>query len=237
MSVINKKMLKILYIRAVALLQELIQKINNFGRQRFTIMIIPHSERDIKNIHINNYKLTGVILFFSAIVLLGCFFFITFAIKAKHIDKLAFFRENSVTFLQAYIQETDELDRTIADFKKNFENFTANTALRQFRLPRHEGMGGRDLPIETIDSKLYSGEIQKLQQRQIVNRLEKDNLFIKYTGNVMKNISSFFTEREDFLKNFPSAWPVSAGHYYVFRNFRCNQNRSLTIKTMPGMTV
>lgn len=180
----------------VSFFRFLIQK----GKQRFTVMFIPHSEKKIVNFHISIFSLIfiGVLL----VVLVVAFFgFSTYFAGAKtQYDNISRELELNKSSLEKFDEEIKHLVRSSESvkngmkelfqvFEKNGEDFFSN-----------KGLGG-DLQTmrENNNPDFYSSRLNELREMR--------NYWDRIQPNIQEIIRSIERQKE-LLISTPNRWPV-----------------------------
>lgn len=190
---------KLIGVSIINFFKFIIQK----GKQRFTIMFIPHSEKKIVNFHISIFLL----VFMSALVIVmfvGFFAYSTYFSGSKE-------KFNEVTLeLEEYKGNID-----------NFENEVKDLTRSALALKKQMNELLKELGKEVTDSLSYTGEGGDLSRWNLNNDVENSSPqltelreFRKYVDNIiepLEKIDSFFERQKELLVNIPNLWPVKGG--------------------------
>ncbi len=182
------------------------------GRQRFTVMFIPHSERKIFNFQINVFTM-AFILTLSGFLIVGFFVLSThftgtrqlLSVKSKNLDTA-----------QANLEMIREEVADLQKVARVFQN-TLNTTL---------GILGISVPNKQtpetsrgdISSFLSVSQVDdgKLRELHDVQNLKS---FLKTAINPLNEIQEVLATQKDLLIDIPTLWPVKGVRGRVTQNF------------------
>ena len=85
------------------------EHIKKRGNERLTIMVIPHSEKKIVNLHITLFTLTGIIASMVLILALTSIFIINHTSTIKEVSRLKMYGSNSRIQIAKYKEEINKL--------------------------------------------------------------------------------------------------------------------------------
>ncbi len=173
------------------------------GKQRFTIMLIPHSEKKVFNLQINTFAMIflSVLLF----ILIGGFFFLAtfFSGSSRLISDKKEALDNTTASLEILQEETQLLSKDFKEWAAGFEAFkqkiNVSGAENQNRSP-----GGGDLSSFFVD-EVAAGQIPEIHEIQKIRENLKGSL------DYMKEIADIIEQQDKILEDIPSLWPVEAG--------------------------
>ena len=171
----------------------LIQK----GKQRFTVMFIPHSEKKILNFHISVFSLVFLSLLLCVLIV-GFFYLSThFTRSEAHIFDLEANLENSTKNLEKYRDEVKKVNKIIEDFNKSMRSLSEVINGEDYNELINTYKGGEVIPSK--GSTESEEEIRTLKKliAAITNSIEPLN----ETTNIL-------TRQKELLQDIPNLWPI-----------------------------
>ncbi|WP_181015383.1 M23 family metallopeptidase [Alkalispirochaeta sphaeroplastigenens] len=191
-------------------------RFRNILTQRFTIMLIPHSERSVFNFQISLLAL-GV-LFLGALFLVATFLYLssvrigTGALVDSQAQEIA----RSQTDLEATIQEIQKVLRVARAFDQEMVD-----TLNSLGIERRDSSGA---------SGLTRGDLAEFSDLQVVaeNRAREiqdlRNLSDRLGDSLepLQQIQRVLRSREELLSDIPNLWPVAGGVGRVLLEFGPN---------------
>jgi len=170
------------------------------GKQRFTVMFIPHSEKKIVNFHISIFSLVflGVLM---VILIIGFFVLSTYfaGSKAKYIEISADL-EQSKTNNEKYEDEIKRLSRSAGDVKQLmaelFKVFGKKTVESVF----YKGRGG-DLATMNENYNFDKESAQLTELRELMS-------YLNSIQEPISEITQFIKRQMALLVDTPNLWPV-----------------------------
>ncbi len=236
--------------------QDLLSTIQRKGRQRLTIMMIPHTEKKILNLHVNMYTVS-----LSLAVLFVVMVFSIVSLVGKSGEDIEFY-DMGLTNSQFNIQSTRMADEMIP-LHEMIQRYTGTIAELYLRLDGEEsevlGQGG-------VAQSILDDEIQELQTLVEQCKSLGDNCNQKLTEEILRRITYLSRqdnqnlekalelstrileelksrEKQNLLKNTPSIWPVQ-GYLYSPFGWQMDQLRGkevfrqgVEIGALPGAEV
>lgn len=214
-----KKLEKKLYERIIFALRragfsllKAAKAIVSLGRQRFTVMLIPHSERRIFNFHINVFSLVFA-LTLTAVMVAGFFTLSTqFAGTKRAYEEQSRTWENAQANMEAVQEEIAELQKVSRAFQG-----TLNTTM---------GVLGINVPERSplaaaqgdLASFLGMAEVEKGQSREL-HDIQNIRTIISNSLGPLNEISAVLATQKNFLVDIPTLWPVKGVRGRVTTNF------------------
>jgi murein DD-endopeptidase MepM/ murein hydrolase activator NlpD len=232
----------------------LLKKIHTKGKQKITIMFIPHSESSILNLHINFYT-----LFFSLTTIIVVGFFSILMIIQRSSQNIQYY-DMGITNSQFYLQSS-RLAEEIIPMHKAILEFAETIAIihQKLRIDSKEGEGGFAYnttfdQIEKLNGLIEECKKQKEQcsQNTIENILQislnlslLDNEILQGTNKQIKEINDKINSEEmkNFFSYIPTGIPVKgfiANNYGTKSIIERGNNyplRGVEILTLPHSPV
>jgi murein DD-endopeptidase MepM/ murein hydrolase activator NlpD len=235
-------------------LKNLLRKIHIKGKQKLTIMFIPHSESSILNLHINFYSLF-VILF--TIIIVGL---VSVLIIIQRSSQNIQYYDMGITNSQFYLQSS-RLAEEVVPMHKTILDFAETIAIihRKLRINSQNGEGGfgYQTSLEQIDNlKTLIEECKKQKEACSQNTIENilqttlnisliDNEILKSVDKQLKEIIEKLNSEEikNFFSYLPTGLPVKgfvktnyATQYVIERGINYPL-RGIEILTLPHSEV
>jgi murein DD-endopeptidase MepM/ murein hydrolase activator NlpD len=192
-----EKRLRILWQNVVSFFKTVYQR----GRQRFTVMFIPHSEKRIFNFQISVFTLIFVV-FLLGVLLVGFIVLTThFTSTNDRFLKMARSLDESEASLESFKDEGVLLRRSIKDFKARMESVLAAIGDEQVQNYLQSGVGG-DL------SSLVSLEDVEGGTWRDLSELRSLRSYLDNSVEPLGEIEKVLQAQRDLLANIPTYWPL-----------------------------
>ncbi|MFP4300684.1 MAG: M23 family metallopeptidase [Spirochaetaceae bacterium] len=194
----------------------LFSRIGRLGRMKFTIMLIPHSERKVVNFHVNMVT----ILFVGALVLAvmgGFFYFSTmYTGSARLITERSEALERSEASLESVLDELAEVVKVADTFDQTLGQTLQDLDMGSLQEGESQLAGSGDLASFLDVRSVERDELRELQQL----RTMATNL--RASVEPLQNIREVLNSQQDLLGDIPNAWPMVAGRGRVTMEFGPN---------------
>ena len=181
-----------------------IQKLISLGKQRFTVMLIPHSERKIFNFHISVFSL----IFFGILFvgLLAAFF--TFSTRFSGLSNMLVRNQSSLQNTRANLEMVRDEIVELRQVSRDFEHSLVNT-LGSF------GVFAEDENETTAAAGDLSSFINLEEQdsgiMREVSELRNIKEFMQASTESLDKVQNLLKSQGDLLVELPTYWPVSGG--------------------------
>jgi murein DD-endopeptidase MepM/ murein hydrolase activator NlpD len=176
----------------------------NAGRQKFTIMLIPHSEKKVVNFRISVFSL----VFFGlvAIAVLSSFFVFTTRMSGVSVQLTDTSSELNKTEgnLELLLDQVSELKRT----SRNFET-SLNKAMSTLNINTD-----RDLQANVAEgdfSSLVSVNETEAGVMREISELKNLSAYLEDSVESFSKITDLIVAQGDLLIKMPTLWPVEGG--------------------------
>lgn len=183
-------------------ISEACKKFVQTGKQRFTIMLIPHSEKKIFN-----FKMSLFSLAFVSILLLGILAtFLIYTTKFTGLNNLLTSKNESLSSSEASLEAIRDQLTEFNEIARLFENELARTEQNlglQDAEDRQTEIGEGDLSTFMNLQERDEGLIRELGELKGLS----DSL-IEYV-DVLKEIGTKLESERDLLSDLPTYWPVA----------------------------
>lgn len=231
-------------------------RIHRRGRERITVMVVPHTESNIINLHISNYTL------FGSIGLLAIFLSASLITIINRSAETIQFYDMGLTNSQFHIQSArlaDEiipLHERISVYTNTLASIYTRLNGKPEELPPRGGVAEQVVEKEIEDLNRLISECKKAGETCEQSRIEgilRRSLYLSILDNeklkkaieisnrVIKDLNS--TEKQHILKMTPNIWPVNGaiavpyGDRFDVERGNGEALRGVWFQTNPGAEV
>lgn len=176
----------------------------NAGRQKFTIMLIPHSEKKVVNFRISVFSL--VFIFVIAVVVLGAFFVYSTKISgvSQQLTEKSSDLDSSENNLELLLDQVSDLKRASRNFEISLDNAMDNLNINS----------DKDLQASVADgdftSLISANETEAGVMREI-GELQNLAAYLEDSVESFSKITELIISQGDLLVEMPTLWPVQGG--------------------------
>ncbi len=176
------------------------------GRERITVMFIPHSEKRILNFHISIFAISSIVGALVATIIITSIVIVNHTSTIKEISRLKMYGTNSKIQIVKYKDEINKLYDIFQKLKPEITYLYSLTpgqdmdslwAKGGVHNPDPEGVNENSPPIEVLN----------------IQEVEKE---LRITRDLLSKIKVFLEARKKIIENTPSLWPVDG---YIISNF------------------
>ncbi len=205
------------------------------GRERITIMFIPHSEKKIINFHVTKFSIFFFLIALVLSVSVTSIAIVRHTSTVKEVSKLKMYKSNSRIQIQKYREEINRLYDVFQKFKPEITYLYSLTPENNVDSLWAKGGNPQSAPAAELEDP-NSPPIEILNTEEIEREL-------KTSKEVLKKIKAFLETRKKILGNTPSSWPVEG--YIISRfgmrssplNFRNEFHAGIDIAAFPGAEI
>jgi murein DD-endopeptidase MepM/ murein hydrolase activator NlpD len=185
-------------------LRESFNRFMTVGKQRFTVMFIPHSEKKIFN-----FRLTVFSMVFIGLLLVGVLVtFFVFSTRFSGLSRMLAVRSEDLESTQANLEiirdEITEVNRVSRNFRSSLSKTLTTLGIS----------GEKDyqsLP-ETGDlSSFFNVEEQSDGVLKELSELQSLRKLLEESSDSLKKVSDLIASQADLLVDLPTYWPVEGG--------------------------
>ena len=203
-----EKRIKLRWQNTVTFVKRVYQK----GRQRFTVMFIPHSEKRIFNFQISVFTLIFFVFILSVLVIgfigLSTHFTSTNATIAKVSKNLT----ASEASLESFKDEIVELRKVIKDFKTQMEDVLTVVGTDQAKNFLERGTGG-ELPTLVNLGDSEEGSLRDLSDLRTLRA------YLQNAVQPLGEIHSVLLAQKELLVDIPTLWPLKGAQGNITNTF------------------
>jgi murein DD-endopeptidase MepM/ murein hydrolase activator NlpD len=178
------------------------------GKERLTIMLIPHSEKKIINFHVPIYVITLIISAILIIITITSIAIITHSSTIKDVTKLKMYGTNSKIQISKYKEEINKLYDIFQRLKPELTYLYSLTNEKDANSLWAKG-GITNPNSEGASLENSSPSIEELNIKEV-------EMELKTSREVLSKIKEFLNTRKKLIENTPSLWPV---HGYIISKF------------------
>jgi len=193
----------------------LLSRIRAAGRQRLTILLIPHTEKRILNLQLSYFALGGIILAAALVLLAFLFSAARFSDTANKLQS----RSSDLASTQGRVDAIRDQTSQLVTAAKRFDNALSSTLGRMGARPAGTDSSAQPGDLATLFASDASGsgsvrEIGELQR--LADYLERSVDPLKQLGSILQSQSAMLTE-------IPNVWPVK-GASHISMYYGQNEN-------------
>jgi murein DD-endopeptidase MepM/ murein hydrolase activator NlpD len=183
-----------------------------FGNQKFTVMLIPHSERKILNLRLSMFGLLFAGLLLAGVLVV--FVSLSTDFTSTHERFLATSRSlaASETTVESIGDEVKELQRVVTEFRRSLESVLNVVGTDTARGYLTGGVGG-DLASFVSESLVIANDVRSLTE------LRSLRAYLEGAIGPLREIESALLAQKELLVDIPSLWPIQAGKGYITADF------------------
>ncbi|MDR1179096.1 MAG: M23 family metallopeptidase [Spirochaetales bacterium] len=187
--------------RGFMLIASAVGAVMALGRQRFTVMLVPHSERRIFNFHINVFSLVFV-LGLGALIVVGFFALSThYAGTQQLLAAQSQNWESAQANLETLREEIAELQKAAKTLQGTVNSTFGVVGISIPDRPLTTGAQG-DLSSFLGLSEVEAGQIRELHDVRTIKS------FLDNLNRPLKEIENVLSAQKDLLVDIPTLWPV-----------------------------
>jgi murein DD-endopeptidase MepM/ murein hydrolase activator NlpD len=208
-------------------------RVRKKGNERLTIMIIPHSEKKIVNLHISIFAISAVSSVLIIIITITSMLIFKHASSVKEVSRLKLYGSDSKVQIQFYKEEINKLYDVFQRFKPEITYLYSLESQNNIDSLWSKG-GGTSPGIQVSEADAPSIETLNLEE------MERE---LKTSKRVIDDIKSYMEQRKKIIENTPSLWPVngyiisSFGKRSLSANGREDSGKGIGIAAYPGSEI
>jgi murein DD-endopeptidase MepM/ murein hydrolase activator NlpD len=179
------------------------------GKDKLTVMLIPHSEKKIFNFQISIFTIVFLVVILSGIVV--TFFVSTsrYTLTKKEMEKLISTQEGNTNALLVFEEEIESLDQVVVDYKNIIKDIIKLLGASQSE--NIFGIGGPETEIKNLSEIM--GLRTKSSYEDEIETIRKINADIVASERVLENFKKFLAAREEIIQKIPNNWPIIGGGF------------------------
>lgn len=174
------------------------------GKQRFTVMFIPHSEKKIFNFRISVFSLIFLCILLTGVLIAFFMASTQFSGLSRMLDRKTTTLESTKANLEIIRDEIHELRKVSQDFEETLAR-TMNTLGLEESVSGTSASGSGDLSTFFDVEESGEGVMKELSELQSVSS------FLDESVNSLDRITELLVSHGDLLVELPTLWPVKGG--------------------------
>ncbi|MDC7225264.1 MAG: M23 family metallopeptidase [Spirochaetales bacterium] len=176
----------------------------NTGRQKFTVMLVPHSEKKVVNFRISVFSL--VFILFVTLSVLGTFFVYTTRISgvSQQLAEKSGSLDESEKNLDLLLDQVSDLKRASRNFEISLDKAMENLNISS----------DKELQASVVDgdfSSLISANETDAGVMREISELENLAAYLEDSVESFSKITELIISQGDLLVEMPTLWPVEGG--------------------------
>ncbi len=183
-----------------------------FGNQKFTVMLVPHSERKVVNLQLSMFALLFGGLLTAGLLALVLSLSTDFTSTRGRLLSASRSLAASETTVESIGDEVRDLRRTATDFRRSLESLLDVVGADAAR-GSLAGEAGGDL------ASLVSEPLVTAEEARSLTELRSLRAYLEGAVGPLREIESALVAQQELLVDIPSLWPVQAGRGYVTADF------------------
>lgn len=219
-------------------IQDFSKRFREKGRERLTVMLIPHSEKRILNFHISFFTISALLFVLVLVILVASITIINHSSTVKEVDILLGSEKDSKKLIKDFKKETRLLGKIFDSFKPEIIGLHAITNGRSGS-DLFGGIGGpqKSIAHEPINESVDNGSDSFPDEIYDINRIQKE---LQVASKTIDSVKNFLVSRKKIIENTPSVWPTEG---YISRLYGRQEEDSrefshgIEIAAMPGAAV
>jgi murein DD-endopeptidase MepM/ murein hydrolase activator NlpD len=179
------------------------------GREKLTVMLIPHSEKKIFNFQISLFTISFIVILIAGIIV--TFFISTsrYTLTKKEMEDLQSSQEGNIMALTMFQNEISLLDDEVLEYKNNIKDIIQLLGASQSE--NIFGLGGPETEIKNLSEIMgLTGKSDYESELQTIKRVNAD---IAASKRVLMNFKKFLEAREEIIQKIPNNWPIIGGGF------------------------
>ncbi len=175
------------------------------GKQRFTVMFIPHSEKKIFNFRISVFSLVFLCALLTGVLIVFFLSSTTFSGLSRMLDKRSESLESTQASLEILRDEIASLQVVARNFKSDISRAMDTLGLNDSGASSSAVASGGDLSAFINLDSTDQGIMRELSELQSIAALMEDS-----TESLQK-IADLLVTHGELLVELPSLWPLQGG--------------------------
>ena len=182
------------------------------GRQKLTIMIVPHSQRKVVNLQFSVFGLAFVCVLLATLLVVSVSLSTGFTRTHERFLDASRALAASETTVESMTDEVKELQRVVIQFRQSLERVLGVVGTENARGYLTTGVGG-DLASFVSESLVIASDVRSLTE------LRSLRTYLEASLGPLQEIENALLAQRELLVDIPSLWPVAAGKGYITTDF------------------
>lgn len=194
----------------------LFHRVGVAGKQKLTIMFIPHTEKNIFNLQISFFALGGIVLALGLVVFSSIFFTLRFTDTARRLSDRSSDLKTSQADLDAIRDQTSHLMTAARRFEAALSGTLARIGSKPATPDDATQTGDLASFFETGDSG--SGSIRE------IGDIKKVSDYLESSVDPLNQLGSLIANQSAVLTEIPNIWPIKGGIGHISMYYGQNEN-------------
>ncbi len=182
------------------------------GSRKFTIMIVPHSQRKVVNLQFSWFGLLFVCVLLATLLAVSVALSTGFTRTHERFLDASRALAASETTVESMADEVKELQRVVIQFRQSLERVLGVVGTENARGYLTGGVGG-DLASFVSESLVIASDVRSLTE------LRSLRTYLEAAIGPLHEIENALLAQRELLVDIPSLWPVTAGKGYITTEF------------------
>ena len=182
------------------------------GSRKFTIMIVPHSQRKVVNLQFSWFGLLFVGVLLATLLAVSVALSTGFTRTHERFLDASRALAASETTVESMADEVKELQRVVIQFRQSLERVLGVVGTENARGYLTGGVGG-DLASFVSESLVIASDVRSLTE------LRSLRTYLEAAIGPLQEIENALLAQRELLVDIPSLWPVTAGKGYITTEF------------------
>ncbi len=187
-------------------------RVIDYGRQRFTVMLIPHSEKKIFNFKLSLFSFVFIGFLFGCILIV----FFLFATKLSGISQLLSDKSENLNKTEINLEMLLDEIAAVRKVSASFES-TLNQTMGTLKLNKPNDITSS---VTAGDLSSFFGiEEQEEGVMQELSELQSLAAYLEDSVDSLQKIKNLLAAQRDLLVEMPTLWPVEGGDGIITNYF------------------
>ncbi len=187
-----------------SVIADLFNSVMILGRQRLTIMLIPHSEKKVLNFKISVFSLVFIGFLLTGIILVFFIFSTRFSGLSRQLITKTNALQATSSSLEIMRDEVNELRKVSRGFESSLSSTLGILGIDSNSNNNSDNADGDLATFYNIEEQ-ESGTLKEITDLQGLKSL------LSESGKSLEMVTDIFASQGDLLADLPTAWPVGSG--------------------------
>jgi len=217
--------------RLLVILKDFFSRFYKWGKQKLTVMFIPHDEKKVISFHISLFTILFTIVLLVVAFLVSSFYIMRHSSIVKEIEALNITQKESEKIIAGFKEKVHSVDKVVAGLRKDTEVLYSTVIDKKAPFLWAKGGEGIIIPDE------LKGEVSKkdipIEIYELLDRVRE----LGVVNEVLDRVKKFLLLRKPIIQNMPSIWPVYGQIVRVLPVGSGRISIGVDIETLPGLGV
>ncbi|HSV56102.1 MAG TPA: M23 family metallopeptidase, partial [Magnetospirillaceae bacterium] len=197
-------------------LKELSRRFMKSGRQKLTIMLVPHTEKRILNLQLSFFGLGGIIIAFGVVLSVS----VLATSRFGNISRMLSGKVADLSSTQADLDAVRDETTTLIKAARNFEAALSSTLSQIGIQPSSSSSGNRDGDL----SAFFDVEEAGRGSLREVGEIRKVTHYLERTVRAVQELGGMVASKSEILSEIPNLWPIKGGIGHISMHYGQNEN-------------